>query len=107
MGMLFLLLMLAVSVKDTAVLRHGCTVDDDAVVTLAPGEPLTIRFRLASDAGPCYKVAAQSDGKTVEGYLPASAIAGLDDFEKGLREATWVDVTQAVDAIKATAAKTP
>ena len=96
-----LLLTLAVSVKDTATLRKGCTADDDVVVTLAPGEPLIIRFRLASDAGPCYKVAAQADGKNVEGYLPASAIAGLDDFEKGLRDATWVDVRQAVEAIKA------
>jgi hypothetical protein len=102
-----LLLTLAVSVKDTATLRKGCTVDDDTVVTLAPGEPLTIRFRLASDAGPCYKVAAQADGKTVEGYLPASAIAGLDDFEKGLRDATWVDVRQAVEAIKASSAQMP
>jgi hypothetical protein len=102
-----LLLTLAVSVKDTAVLRNGCGADDDTIVTLAPGEPLTIRFRLASEAGPCYKVAAQAGGKTVEGYLPAAAIAGLDDFEKGLRDATWVDVTQAVAAIKASTAQMP
>ena len=102
-----LLLMLAVSVKDTATLRNGCGADDDTVVTLAPGEPLTIRYRLASQAGPCYKVSAQSDGKTVEGFLPATAIAGLDDFEKGLRDATWVDVTQAVAAIKASSAQMP
>src|ERR1700735_3314536 len=102
-----LLLMLAVSVKDTATLRNGCGADDNVVVTLAPGEPLTIRYRLASEAGPCYKVSAQSDGKAVEGYLPAAAIAGLDDFEKGLRDATWVDVTQAVAAIKASSAQMP
>jgi len=102
-----LLLTLAVSVKDTAVLRNGCGADDDTIVTLAPGEPLTIRFRLASEAGPCYKVGAQAGGKTVEGYLPAAAIAGLDDFEKGLRDATWVDVTQAVAAIKASTAQMP
>jgi tetratricopeptide (TPR) repeat protein len=102
-----LLLILAVSVKDTATLRNGCGADDNAVVTLAPGEPLTIRYRLASEAGPCYKVSAQADGKAVEGYLPATAIAGLDDFEKGLRDATWVDVTQAVAAIKASSAQMP
>jgi tetratricopeptide (TPR) repeat protein len=102
-----LLLTLAVSVKDTAVLRNGCGANDDTIVTLAPGEPLTIRYRLASEAGPCYKVATQADGKPVEGYLPAAAIAGLDDFEKGLRDATWVDVTQAVAAIKASTAHMP
>jgi hypothetical protein len=102
-----LFLMLAVSVKDTATLRNGCGASDDSIVTLAPGEPLTIRFRLAGEAGPCYKVAAQADGKTVEGYLPATAIAGLDDFEKGLRDATWVDVTQAVAAVRAASAQMP
>ena len=102
-----LLLTLAVSVKDTAVLRNGCGANDDTIVTLAPGEPLTIRYRLASEAGPCYKVVTQVDGKPVEGYLPATAIAGLDDFEKGLRDATWVDVTQAVAAIKASTAQMP
>ena len=102
-----LLLTLAVSVKDTATLRNGCGADDDAIVTLAPGEPLTVRFRLAGESSPCYKVSAQADGKAVEGYLPADAIAGLDEFEKGVRDASWVDVSQAVAAIRTSSVQMP
>jgi hypothetical protein len=91
-----LALILAASVKDTATLRAGCGPDDDAIVTLAPGEPLAIRFRLAGESVPCFKVSAQANGKAVEGYLPGTSIAGLDDFEKGLHDAPWLDVTQAL-----------
>jgi len=90
------LVFLAASVKDTAVLRSGCDAADDSIVTLAPGEPLTIRFRLAGEATPCYKVAAQANGKTVEGYLPGSSITGLENFEKGIEQAPWIEVTQAI-----------
>lgn len=93
------LLLIAASVKDTATLRSGCGADDDAIVTVRPGEPLTIRFRLAGEG--CYKVAAQVDGKPVEGYLPGAAIAGLDDFEKGLHDAPWMDVTKAIERASA------
>lgn len=95
------LLLLAVSVKDTATLRSGCSADDDAISTLQPGEPLTIRFRLAGEAAACYKVAATTDGKTIEGYLPATAIAGLDEFEKGIQDAPWIEVTQAISRASA------
>ncbi len=91
-----LLLLLAASVKDTATLRAGCSADDGVVATLQPGEPLTIRFRMEGDAGPCYKVAARADGKSVEGFLSGSAIAGVDDFEKSVRDAPWLEVTQAI-----------
>lgn len=95
MSVLFLLL-LAVSVKDTATLRSGCTADDDAIATLAPGEPLTIKFRLAAEG--CVKVAAKAEGKSVEGFLPVSAISGLDEFEKGIEDAKMIDVKQAIQA---------
>lgn len=91
-----LVLMLVASVKDTATLRAGCSADDDAIATVAPGSPLKIRFRLNGEATPCYKVAVETDGKTIEGYLPGASIAGLDDFEKGLHDAPWLDITQAI-----------
>ncbi len=91
-----LLFLLAASVKDTATLRAGCTEGDDAIATLRPGEPLTIRFRMAGEAVACYKVAAQAGGKPVEGYLPETAIAGLEDFEKSVEAAPWLEVTQSI-----------
>jgi hypothetical protein len=91
-----LLFLLAVAVKDTATLRNGCSADDDAIATLAPGEPLTVRFRFASEG--CVKVAVKTDGKTVEGYLPVGAVAGLDEFEKGLTDAPFIEVQQAIQS---------
>ena len=77
-----LLLMLAVSVKDTAMLRNGCGADDDTIVTLAPGEPLTIRYRLASEAGPCYKVVG-AVGRESRGRISAgSGHRGARRFRK-------------------------
>lgn len=92
----FVMLLWAASVKDTATLRSGCSVDDDTIATLEPGAPVTIRFRLNGESKPCFKVTVQADGKTVEGYLPGADIAGLDDFEKGLHDAPWMDITQAL-----------
>jgi hypothetical protein len=99
--LLSLLLFLALSVKeDRTPLRTGCSADDDVVATLPAGATLTIRFALAGESIPCYKIAVQSDGKMVEGYLPAVAIDGLDDFDKGRRDAARLDLGQIMAAIR-------
>src|SRR5580700_5839032 len=99
--LLSLLLFLALSVKeDRTPLRTGCSADDDVVATLPAGATLTIRFALAGESTPCYKIAVQSDGKMVEGYLPAVAIDGLDDFDKGRRDAARLDLGQIMAAIR-------
>jgi len=41
-----------------------------------------IRFRL-SDGSDCFKISTILDGKLVMGYVPASVLAGLDQFEQG------------------------
>src|SRR5712691_5739477 len=94
--------LLALSVKeDRASLRAGCAVDSDVVARLPAGATVTIRFALAGESTPCYKVATEAGGKTIEGYLPAEAIAGLEEFDKGRREAAWLDMTQVMSAIRA------
>lgn len=101
---LFPLVLLAVSVKqDQTPLKNGCDDDADVIATLNAGAKLTIRFALAGESVPCYKVAAEADGKTIEGYLPAASITGLDEFDKGLRDATAVDMNAVLDPIKASA----
>ena len=40
----------------------------------------------------------------MEGYLPATAIAGLDSFDKGRRDAAWVTVNEALNAARNAAA---
>jgi hypothetical protein len=101
MIVLLKLVLMALTVKeDHAPLRTGCAVDSDAVASLPAGAPLTIQYALSGQSTPCYKVAVQADGKTVEGYLAADAIDGLDEFEKGRREAAWLDTAQVMTAVR-------
>lgn len=101
MGALVLLLVLSQSVKeDRSALRSGCAQDADQLATLPAGSPLIIRYALSGESTPCYKVAVLSGGKTVEGYLPATAIDGLEHFDQARREGAWLDTTQVMGAIR-------
>jgi len=87
MGVFALLAAAAVVVvgQDQAVLRRtGCGAGDEALARLAGGTPVAPRF--AFD-GACYKVTATIDGRVVDGYLPAAAIQGLEQFEGARRAA--------------------
>jgi hypothetical protein len=77
-----------------APLRRGCAGDSDVRVTVPAGAPLTIRSMMSGQSAPCYKVAATIDGKTVEGYIDATAIGGLEGFERSRREAEHLDWNQ-------------
>jgi hypothetical protein len=83
----------ATTVKnDGTPLRSSCSSDANPVATLAAGTEVSLRFALAGESVPCYKVAAEVEGKRVEGYLPASAIDQLDSFDKSRKSAAWIDV---------------
>src|SRR6266446_4371441 len=102
MAVLLPFFLLALTVKeDRAPLRSGCAVDSNVVATLPAGASLTVRYALSGESTACYKVAAEVGGKTVEGYLPADAIDGLDGFDKDRREAAWLDTAQVMSAIRA------
>ena len=88
----------AVSQDQAALRRTGCGVDDEVLVRLAGGTPVTPRF--AFD-GICYKVAAAIDGRVVEGYLPAAAMQGLDGFESARRAARETEVPRSAPAVPA------
>ena len=108
MTALLSLFLMLVAVKQPATpLREGCSADSDVVVTLAAGAPVKIRYALAGESTPCYKVSAETGGKTIEGFLPASAITGLDEFEKGLRDASWADAMQVLGSIKTATQQMP
>jgi tetratricopeptide (TPR) repeat protein len=101
MTALLSLLLMVVSVREAATpLRDGCSADSDTLASLNAGSPVQIRYALAGENIPCYKVTVETEGKTLEGFLPASAISGLDEFEKGLRDAGWSDPAQMVSALK-------
>src|SRR5712671_3224991 len=67
--------------KDQTPLRSGCDAADEVVASLPSGTPVDVRFRLA-DGSDCFKVSATVSGKSVGGYLPASALIGVDQFDK-------------------------
>ena len=108
MTALLALLLVLTSVKQPSTpLREGCSADDYLVANLDAGAPVKIRYALAGEAVPCYKVTVETGGKTLEGFLPASAIAGLDEFEKGLRDASWPDPEKVLGSIRAAAQQMP
>ncbi|HLX45542.1 MAG TPA: hypothetical protein VKR43_18985 [Bryobacteraceae bacterium] len=103
-----LLLFLALSIKDDRTpLRSGCDAESDVVATLAASAPVTIRFAMSGESVPCYKVSVQLADKTVEGYLPATAINGLEEFDNARKSAAWLETAQetkqVVSAIRSSA----
>src|ERR1700675_2498188 len=95
----------ALSAKlDQTALRSGCDATAEVIASLPGGTPVEIRFRL-SDGSDCFKVAALLDGKLVMGYVPASGLAGLDQFEKGRTWAASADTIRELRPMEAASQK--
>jgi hypothetical protein len=89
----------AASVKeDGTPLRASCDFYQEQIATLEKGATVTIRFAVAGESAPCYKVAVESGGGKLEGFLPGSAIEGLEEFDRARRAAIWLDVARAAGA---------
>src|SRR5690349_10459575 len=88
----FLAFLLALTVKqDHAPLRTGCAADAPVVAELPAGAALKLSYALMGEATPCYRVTTDIEGKSLQGYLPAAAIEGLDGFDQNRRDAAWLD----------------
>jgi tetratricopeptide (TPR) repeat protein len=79
---------------DQTPLRSGCSTDDQIVASLPAGTPVEPRFRL-SDGTDCIKIAATVGGKNVLGYVPASALSGLAQYDQNRSAAASVNVSPA------------
>jgi tetratricopeptide (TPR) repeat protein len=90
--------------QDQTALRSGCDATAQVIASLPGGTPVEIRFRL-SDGSDCFKVAALLDGKLVMGYVPASGLAGLDQFEKGRASAASADTIRDLRPMEAASQK--
>ena len=90
---------------DATPLRAACDSASETVAQLQPGDAVEIKYALASDLGPCYKVSAESGGKRWDGWLPASALTNLEQFEKDRNAATQFNhaTSEAAPAPKANA----
>jgi len=98
---LLLLLFLAAAVKDGgASLRDGCEPEADMVAQLPTGTSVVIRYSLSGAGGPCYKVTASLDGRTVDGYLPGSAVKDTAAFDKARKEGGRIGVSEVMEAMK-------
>ena len=86
MPAVLLVLLLAASVKDGLTpLRSGCSPDARVLASLPAGAPVTIKYSINGETGPCYKVSVEVDGKILEGSLPASSIGETEDFDQARR----------------------
>jgi tetratricopeptide (TPR) repeat protein len=100
-----LILLAALAVRqDQTALKSGCETGDETVATLPAGAPVEVRFRLA-DGSDCFKVAATVDGKEVVGYLAASALSNIDQFEKQRTAAVSLDSSRALNPVEAESKK--
>lgn len=105
MHALLLGFLLAAAVKDDSTpLRAGCSSDARVLASLPSGASVTIRYSIAGETEPCYKVSIDVDGKTIEGSLPASAVAETQDFDQARRQAVWMDTPMMVSALRSSVA---
>ena len=105
MAALLLVLLLSAAVKDGPTsLRSGCSPDARVLASLPAGVPVTIKYSINGESGPCYKVSVEVDGKTLEGSLPASAVSETEDFDQARRQAVWMDTPLIVNTIRSSAA---
>lgn len=95
MAAVSLLLLFALTVKpEGAALRAGCSTGDAIIAPLDGGAAVTVKFALAGEAVPCYKVSAVVNGKKIEGYLWASALANAEEFDRLRRTGRDMDLPQ-------------
>ncbi len=69
-----------------------------SLLTCPPGTPVEVRFRL-SDGSDCFKVSATINGKDVLGYVPGSALTGLERYEQERASAASVDTLRALNPL--------
>ena len=87
-GALLLCLAFSLTIRqDQYPLRTGCAEDDDVIARAGRGTPAEIRFGRVDSTGLCYKIAVRIEGRTVEGYVPARALDGLEEYERERRSA--------------------
>src|SRR6185436_17912118 len=67
--------------QDAAPVRSSCDSEAQVIGQASKGDPAQILFAISGDIGTCYKVALTSGGKTLQGYLPAKSLSGIESFE--------------------------
>ncbi len=101
-GLVFLA---ALTVKlDQTALRSGCEASDETIASMPAGTPVEVRFRVA-DGSDCFKISATVNGKAVVGYVAASALSDVEQFEKQRTAAVSLDSSRALNPVEAESKK--
>ena len=97
------LFLAAITVKqgETPLRSGGCDIDAEAIATLTAATPVDVKFSIAGGTEPCYKVSVTVDGVKRNGYLPASALANPEEFERTRQQASALDASQVKTAAAA------
>src|SRR5579864_8183624 len=90
--------------QDQTALRSGCDATAQTIANLPSGTSVDIRFRL-SDGSDCFKVSTILDGKLVMGYVTASVLSGLEQFEEGRASAASADTIRELRPMEAASQK--
>ena len=65
---------------------------------------MEVRFRVA-DGSDCFKISATVNGQPVVGYVPASALSNVDQFEQQRNAAASLDSSRALNPVEAESKK--
>ena len=82
MGVVFLFAAIQTVSQDGYPLRDACDPSASIVERLRRGDPVEVRFAINGELGSCYKVSVTTEGKNIQGYLPASALTGIEQFDR-------------------------
>ena len=96
MGLWLPLFLAAITVKqnDTPLRSGGCDVDAEVIANLSAATAVEVKFSIAGGSEQCYKVSVSIDGKSHTGYLPASALADVAEFDRAREQASSLDASQ-------------
>src|SRR5579872_951755 len=86
---------------DRTLLRTACDNEAPVIAQLAAGTLAEVKFAVAGESAPCYKVQVMVQGRAVQGYLPGPAVANTDEFDRQRRGAAWLEAAHTTGSAKA------
>lgn len=83
---------------DGAILRGGCTEDDDRLGTLSRGASVEVKYAVAGYRDGCFKVSAEVGGKKIEGFVAANALSDAAALDRERAAASDTDLPKLLQA---------
>lgn len=87
--------------EDNTPLRERCEATAPEMARLKQGTPVKLRLTVAAPSSACAAVTAEVEGRQLQGYLDKDALAEMDGFEEGRRQAAATQVRTATRPVTA------